>query len=614
MLPYSSSGSYNTPAPRFTPAAAAAPAPPPASPSSPVAKTAQVAAQALKQESISSNTSLINDLFAPGRIKKVSERNASQIIFRLKKCLSFTEVLTAIHKILPMNELLNESNLIDLLKIEGSEEDWNYQKTIFNQAPESHITTAVCELIVKRAAERKDYEQVTKTYERAKSQNCLNNVIRNGFIEAAGHALHFTEAAAVFHELTSAHQPDADTYRCYIFAAGHTGHFEEAYQVFREIQDSDYVSDRTYADMIAGARLAKRFDVAQEVFLRAQQSRSDSRAVCQEFFQCAIETQHFAEMVQAYRSAKKNGLADTPFCHEIIKALIEANRFDEAHQLLDYSRELNLPDTETNQICDLILKKALENRNFEETTKAYERARAYNLTTPLTYIYYIKAAGLHRQFEAAQAAFTEAKETKQADKRTYSSFIKAAGVAGKFEAAQAAFSEALENNLFDSITFGCFIDVAGQTRHLNEARSAFAKAYALGLADRITLNIYIDVLMAANLKKEAKDLFTDWRVKGRISLNKEIINGTEVLNLHGCSHGLGFLMLENYLNANQDRDNIMVIVGRGSEEGGNYLHFKNVLKTYVKNNLVYWECEQDNTDKGYLIINKKRNKIVRRRK
>ncbi len=499
------------------------------------------------------------------------------------------------------------------------------------------------------------FSQLEKVFVEARNSGAASTITYTTFIKIARQYGRFDLALRAFGEM-SPHNPngkvkaDAQTYNTFLDAGDLEGadlssdekvkRFSILEKAFAEAKKG-FANAITYTTFLKIAGQYGRFDVAMKA-LNEMLPFDPNAAVHAEnrtynaFFEAAdIEgikitdeekEKRFPLVGKAFIQARDHGKADIYTYNCYIRIAGQYGRFELAlaayHEMLPHNPKGKVQANgvtysvllEAADLAEIPLEIETKRVRFSHIENAFKAAKDRGFANTINTSTFIKVAGHYGRFDLALETFNQMRPRNpngliEADKKTYLAIIEAASLEGialsaseqsaRFALIEKAFAEAKSLGYADHITCNAFIKVAGQYGRLDLALATFAKER--GQLDDIGYHVMIDGLFKSGTPKDLQNANELLKQRNLLPPLK-IQDGYVSIDLHGYSHGSGILAMYEVFRTTPSIKELQVITGRGSEQRGNYLTFREEMGRYIEARSKNYSCSLHPSNQGVLIV------------
>ncbi len=220
--------------------------------------------------------------------------------------------------------------------------------------------------------------------------------------------------------------------------------------------------------------------------------------------------------------------------------------------------------------------------------------------------YFIKSIELRKDYDTVKKAF-DAIPKERISELSYARLIDLAIREQRYDDAKAAFHDALLENKTGKVDYGRYSKFALANDDLDEVFRVYQLSNTEGKISWRTKMDYTHLLMGKGKIEEAKSIYQELQAEipsiDELNMPK-ITKYRAFLDLHGYSHGAGFLAWEEFMKTPMLPGKITVITGKGKRED-NHLIFRNYMLEKIQEELrsqklTGWTCEADPVNEGTL--------------
>ena len=363
-------------------------------------------------------------------------------------------------------------------------------------------------------------------------------------------------------------------YNAFLETCGKTGQYAAAEEAFRQATAEGIIDEKLCQTFISAiGKDQKLLSSLPQLLDRAIEQEIGSRMLCIVLIDVAGKGRALEIARKAFEKAKEKKWDDEE-CHAAwIRAVGRSEGVAAAQKAFEVAIDLY---PKSPSIHNAFLEVSIEAKNLLLAKQIFERtppnAVAFNMLLNT-----LSIAG--EKFENIESLFQAAVSSGAADLITFTTFIAIAGAA-RFQKAKVAFDIALKQGLQDPQLATSILDIASKAGQFTAAQEIFEKATEEGYRDMKMCDVYIDCLVRQKKDLEAERLFSSCK----FSFRKKEEKGMHYLDLHTYSHGTGFIAVKSFAQECKRRGILTfgVITGKGSEETGNFLAFREDLIALIE--------------------------------
>lgn len=463
------------------------------------------------------------------------------------------------------------------------------------------------------AAKLGHWDVAVATLRKAIQLDCDDAFTYNNLIANATHTGQFPDVDGSFRVACSRGVADVVTYTSFVQVAGRLGHFAAATERFAEGIEKWPKDIQLYNVFLVACGLSENYQAAEKVFERAvSEAVADTQLYTLFIGTMGKSEGQLGASKKAFDTIYEKGTAGPLTYAALIDAAGRGGDFEMAKEIFAKSLQTKRADENCygawiiaigkkeglqaaqkafDEVPKEILKGsvvyialmsiAIERRDLPFAEQVFELGIKKGHASGIAYNMLLRALGeAKRDFSVIEALFQGAVREGVADLITYTTFIAIAGLTAQFLSAKNAFDTACAREIEDPQLYTSILDVASKTGEFIIAEKIFVAATQKGYRDMKMRHVYIDCLVRQKRDKEAEELFPS--CKFPLIFSEE--DGKPLFDLHGYSHGSGFIALK-FLKIRCEKQGISkftVITGKGNEADGNYLTFGRDLATLIE--------------------------------